>query len=144
MDTTTEIVTLLDAPVPNDRDDLIIQIQTLTGKLENSEMYRGSFQRQLEEMKAKIGNVKGFIADLYSMNGELDDDIKEIAEMLDIELTKAITGTATIEISFTAQVPLDFDTDDFELSVDVSCDSYEADDFEWNEDDTNIECEEEM
>lgn len=144
MDTTTEIVTLLDAPVPNDRDDLIIQIQTLTGKLENSEMYRGSFQRQLEEMKAKIGNVKGFIADLYSMNGELDDDIKEIAEMLDIELTKAITGTATFQISFTAQVPLDFDTDDFELSFDVNCDSYEADDFEWTEEDTDIECEEEM
>lgn len=144
MDTTSEIVTLLDAPVPNDRDDLIIQIQNLTGKLENSEMYRGSFQRQLEEMKAKIGNVKGFIADLYSMNGDIADDIKEIAEMLDIELTKAITGTATFEISFTAQVPLDFDTSDFELSFDVNCDSYEADDFEWNEDDTNIECEEEM
>jgi hypothetical protein len=71
--------------------------------------------------------------DLYSMNGEIDDDIKMIATLLDIELTKRITGTMTIEVEFTADVPLDFDNYDFDLSYDISCDSIEADNFEWNE-----------
>jgi transcription-repair coupling factor (superfamily II helicase) len=113
----------------------------LQSRLENAEMSRNSFQRQLGEIQMKVDAVRGYIADLYSMNGEIDDEIKEIAGYLDIELTKEISGTATFEISFTAQVPLDFDTDDFELSFDVSCDTYEAEDFEWNEDDTSISAE---
>jgi septal ring factor EnvC (AmiA/AmiB activator) len=113
----------------------------LQSRLENAEMSRNSFQRQLGEIQMKVDAVRGYIADLYSSNGEIDDDIKEIAGYLDIELTKEISGTATFEISFTAQVPLDFDADDFELSFDVSCDTYEAEDFEWNEDDTSISAE---
>ena len=146
MDMATEIKNLIDspAPVPNDRDDLIIQIENLNTKLEDVVSYRNSYQRQLNELEMKIQAVKGFIADLYSMNGEIDDDIKEIAGYLDIELTKSITGTATFEISFTAEVPLDFDTDDFELSVDVNCDSYEADNFEWTEESIDINSEDEF
>jgi len=106
--------------------------------------YRNSYQRQLSEIQMKVDAVKGFIADLYSMNGEIDDDIKEIAGYLDIELTKSVTGTATFEISFTAEVPLDFDTDDFELSFDVNCDSYEADNFEWSEENVDVDCEDEF
>jgi hypothetical protein len=116
----------------------------LQSRLENSEMARNSYLRQFNEIHMKVDAVKGFIADLYSMNGEIDDDIKEIAGYLDIELTKSVTGTATFQISFTAEVPLDFDTDDFEISFSAECESYEAEGFKWNEDDTNIECEEEM
>ena len=146
MDMATEIKDLIDspAPVPNDRDDLIIQIENLNTKLEDVVSYRNSYQRQLSEIQMKVDAVKGFIADLYSMNGEIDDDIKQIAEYLDIELTKSITGTATFEISFTAEVPLDFDTDDFELSFDVNCDSYEADNFEWSEENVDVDCEDEF
>jgi hypothetical protein len=95
------------------------------------------------ELERKIDNVRGHIMDLYSMNGEIDDDIKMIAEFLDIELTKRISGTAVFEINFSADVPLDFDADDFELSFDVSCDTYEADNFEWDEDNTEINAMEE-
>ena len=146
MDMATEIKNLIDspAPVPNDRDDLIIQIENLNTKLEDVVSYRNSYQRQLSEIQMKVDAVKGYISDLYSMNGEIDDDIKQIAEYLDIELTKAVTGTATFEISFTAEVPLDFDTDDFELSFDVNCDSYEADNFEWSEENVDVDCEDEF
>jgi hypothetical protein len=78
------------------------------------------------------------------MNGDLDEDIKAIADLLDISLTKSVTGTATFSISFTAQVPLDFDSDDFQISFSAECDSYEAEDFEWTEEDTDIECEDEF
>jgi len=146
MDMATEIKDLIDspAPVPNDRDDLIIQIENLNTKLEDVVSYRNSYQRQLSEIQMKVDAVKGYIADLYSTNGEIDDDIKQIAEYLDIELTKSVTGTATFEISFTAEVPLDFDTDDFELSFDVNCDSYEADNFEWSEENVDVDCEDEF
>jgi hypothetical protein len=137
------IMEVLDASInpaaaPNDRDDLIIQIQNLTGRLENSEMARNSYLRQFNEIHMKVDAVKGYINDLYSSIGEIDDEVKEIARYLDIELTKEISGTATFEISFTTLVPLDFDANDLELSFSVDCDSHEAEDFEWNEEDTSI------
>ena len=143
MDVQEQIMNLLDdvSPTP---EQMLAQIQNLTTKLENTEMARNSFQRQLSEISMKVDAVKGYIADIYSSNGEIDDDIKQIAEYLDIELTKSITGTATFQISFTAEVPLDFDTDDFELSFDVNCDSYEADNFEWSEEDVDVDCEDEF
>ena len=146
MDMATEIKNLIDspAPVPNDRDDLIIQIENLNTKLEDVVSYRNSYQRQLIEIQMKVDAVKGFIADLYSMNGEIDDDIKQIAEYLDIELTKSVTGTATFEISFTAEVPLDFDADDFEISFSAECESYEAEGFDWNEVGSDVDCEDEF
>jgi hypothetical protein len=146
MDMASEIKNLIDSPAPVDNgvDDLVIQIEDLTKRLETAESYRNSYQRLLNELEMKIQAVKGFIADLYSTNGEIDDDIKEIAGYLDIELTKSVTGTATFQISFTAEVPLDFDADDFEISFSAECESYEAEGFEWNEDDTNIQCEDEF
>ena len=143
MDVQEQIMNLLDdvSPTP---EQMLAQIQNLTTRLENAEMARNSFQRQLSEISMKVDAVKGFIADIYSSNGEIDDDIKQIAEYLDIELTKSITGTATFQISFTAQVPLDFDADDLEISFSAECDSYEAEDFEWNEDDTTVEAEDEF
>jgi hypothetical protein len=97
--------------------------------------YASSKQRELIQ---KIANVKGHIFDMYSMNGEVDDDIKEIARLLDITLMKEIAGTATFEISWTAQVPLDFDADDFEITFDVNCETYEAEEFDWNEDNCEV------
>ena len=143
MDVQEQIMNLLDdvSPTP---EQMLAQIQNLTTRLENAEMARNSFQRQLSEISMKVDAVKGFIADIYSSNGDIDDDIKEIAGYLDIELTKSITGTATFQISFTAQVPLDFDADDLEISFSAECDSYEAEDFEWNEDDTTVEAEDEF
>ena len=115
MDTTDEIVTLLDAPAPPFPEDeqftaeyvnsIRAERDNLQSRLETAESYRNSYQRQLNEIEERVRSVKGFIADLYSMNGEIDDDIKEIAGYLDIELTKSITGTATFEISFTSGSP---------------------------------------
>ena len=86
--------------------------------------------------------MRGHILDLYSINDEIDDDMEEVARLLDIELTKEISGTATFEISFTADVPLGFDADDFEISFDVNCDTDDAEGFDWNEDNCEINAEE--
>lgn len=90
------------------------------------------------ELRQKIANVKGYFFDLYSENGHIEDEIRYIAELLDITLTKEIQGTASFEISWTASVPLDFDADDFEISFDVNCETYEAEDFDWNEDNCEV------
>ena len=124
--------------VPNDRDDLIIQITNLREQVDRLQRNWEYANNSNAELRQKIDNVKGLIRDLYSENGEILDYVEEIASLLDIELTKEISGTATYTISFTANVPLDFDADDFEISFDVNCDTDDAEGFDWNEDNCEI------
>lgn len=128
--------------VPNDRDDLIIQIENLKKENETNSRNSTFWYDKHQDLQRKINNAAGVIRDYISENGEVSDELSDIARMLDIPLTKEISGTATFEISFTARIPLDMDPDDFEISFDVNCESYEADDFEWNEEDTSVSAEE--
>lgn len=89
-----------------------------------------------------IGNAVGVIQDYYSENGEITDELRDIAKYLEANLTKRISGTASFEISWSAQVPLDFDPDDFEISFAAECESYDAEDFEYQIEDSNINAEE--
>ena len=114
------------------------EITNLKDQVERATNMREHWERKHNELQQKIANVKGHIFDMYSMNGEIDDDTKMIAELLDITLMKEIQGTATCEISWTAMVPLNFDADDFEISFSVDCDTYEAEDFDYNEDSVDI------
>lgn len=114
------------------------EIANLKDQQDRAINMREHWERKHSELQQKIANVKGYIFDLYSMNGDIDAEIKEIAELLDITLLKEVQGTATYEISWTALVPLNFDADDLEISFEVSCDSYEAEDFEWNEDNCEV------
>ena len=90
------------------------------------------------EYERKIGNATGVISDYVSQYGELTDELKEIAEYLDFPLTKEITGTFSLEVSWTATVPLDFDADNLEISYSLECDSYDAEDFDYNEDSSTV------
>lgn len=118
------------------------QIINLKEQVERAQRNHEFAAGQFRELNTKISNVEGYIRDVYSEYGEVPDYIEEIAALLDIELTKEISGTATYTISFTANVPLDFDADDFEISFDVNCETYEAEDFDWNEDNCEVEAEE--
>lgn len=88
---------------------------------------------KMRELNQKIANVRGHIFDMYSMNGEIDDDIKMIADLLDIELTKRVSGTMTIEVEYSFDAPLNFDNDDLDLSYEINCESYGVDNFDWTE-----------
>lgn len=96
---------------------------------------------EINDYRLKIANASGVIMDYYSENGELTDELKQIGEMLGTEMTKNISGTALFEISWSAQVPLDFDPDDFEISFSAECESYEADDFDWQEENSEVNAE---
>jgi hypothetical protein len=89
---------------------------------------------EISDLDRKIGNAAGVIRDYLSENGELTDELSDIARYLDVELTKEITGTTCIEISWTATVALDFDADDIEISYSIECESPECEDFDYNED----------
>lgn len=137
-----EIVGLIDSPLEMTRDEAFAEVANLRRMLEIVQKDKSSFYRQLLEIQTQVRNVRGHIEDIYSMNGEIDEDIKAIAELLDITLTKKISGEATFTISFTVDIPLGMDPDDFELSFDVDCDTYEADNFDWCEENTEVNAEE--
>lgn len=118
------------------------QIINLKVQVERAQRNHEFAAGQVRSLVQKISNVEGVIRDYYSENGEVSEELEEVARLLDITLTKEISGTARYEISFTAQVPLDFDADDIEISFDVSCDSYDVEEFDWNEDDHDVSAEE--
>lgn len=126
-----------------ERSGFETEITNLTAQVDRMIADRTHWQNKHTELVVKIENVRGYIMDDLSVNGEMDENLKEIADLLDITLTKTISGTATLEISWRAEVPLDFDGDDFELSFDVDCQSYEADNFEWDTVDESVVCEDE-
>ena len=130
--------TLAEETLRESFDRQTAEIANLKDQVERTSNMRDHWMNKHNELQQKIANVKGYFFDLYSENGHIEDEIKYIAELLDITLMKEIAGTALHEISWTAQVPLDFDADDFEISFDVNCETYEAEDFDYNEEHTSV------
>ena len=130
--------TLAEETLRESFDRQTAEITNLQQSLATAENMRTHWMNKHTELQQKIANVKGHIFDMYSMNGEIDEDTKMIADLLDITLLKEIQGTALCEISWTALVPLNFDACDMEISFSVECDTYEAEDFDYNEDNTEV------
>lgn len=70
------------------------------------------------------------------------DDLKQLADDLEIELTKEVEVTFTVEVTATVTVPLDFNAEDIEesdfdirVNYEGSHDDVECDDIEWNTND---------
>ena len=91
-------------------------------------------RQRLEEF---ISATRDFI--ITGLSNEVDeDDLKRLADKLDIELTKEIEVTFRVDVTATVTVPIDFDEDDitdadFDVSVeysgnhdDVECDSIDS------------------
>jgi chromosome segregation ATPase len=123
-------------------DTANVRIADLTKQLYTTDQQKSAYHSQLNEIKDQVTNVRNHIFEIYAMNGEIDEDIKIIADLLEIVLTRRVEGTASIEVSFSFDAPIDFDIDDFELSIDVTEDSFEIENFEWNEERIDIDCEE--
>lgn len=67
------------------------------------------------------------------------DDLKELAEELEIELTKEIEVTFKVDVTATVTVPIDFNDEDIEesdfdirINYEGSHDDVECDDIEWS------------
>jgi hypothetical protein len=120
------------------REELSLRINTLEREVERLNFNFTNANQRANDAEQKIENVRGLIQDYVSAGDRIEDQTKEICDLLDIELTKTISGTAIYEISWSATVPLDFDADSMEISFEVECESYEAEDFDWNEDNCEV------
>ena len=98
--------------------DMYAEIAHLSNQLNTMARNWEVAKNRSDEYQTKIKNVEGHIKDMWDMNGEVDDDVKYIAEMLDITLTKTMNVCFTVEFSGTVEVPLGMDTDDLESEID--------------------------
>ena len=109
------------------------EIEQLKQKNNDLSMNYNAATRLKNEMALKIDGVRGYILDVYSETGKIENELMEIAELLDINLTKRVTGTYTIEVEYDFEAPLYFDNDDLELSYTIECDSHDVTGFDYNE-----------
>jgi hypothetical protein len=112
-------------------------LDSMTSNLEYAQKRIDSLNGLVTAYTHRIQNVKDYITEVYIETDDVPDELNEIAKMLQIRLTKPISGTATFSITWRAEVPLDFDPDDMELSFSVDCQS-DVEDFEYDEEDTEI------
>lgn len=112
------------------------QIAALREDLDLMNTIYARSESRVTDLHRKIQNVEDYIKDVYFMNGAIDEDLRAVAELLDISLTKQITGSGTVTFEFTANVPLDFD-DDLDLSVYFETNNIDVNIFEPD----NISCE---
>ena len=122
-----------DSPPAPTADD---KIAALRADLDSMTKLYSRADAKVSELNRKIQNVEDHIKDVYFMNGVIDEDLRAVAELLDISLTKQITGSGTVTFEFTADVPLDFD-DDLDLSVYFETNNIDVNIFEPD----NISCE---
>ena len=120
------------------RDELSLRINTLEREVERLISNFANANQRANDYAQQIDAVRDFILDAAGRFNGIGDDLTAVAEMLDIELTKTISGTAIDKISWSATVPLDFDADDIEITFDVDCESYGVEDFDWNEDNCEV------
>ena len=110
--------TFFPTSTPATIEDLTAEIDRLNSQL-NTMINNWEFAKtRFTEAQTKIDNVRGYIHDLYDMNGEIDEDMKGVAELLDIPLTKTMDVCFTVEFTGTVEVPLGMDTDDLESEID--------------------------
>lgn len=134
-------------------------VDTIIEELVNNHNAYESMKKQLEEARENVDYQRRKWASLYESIEEFlkeriqqgknvsVDDLKELAEELDIELTKTVKVTFTVEVETTIDVPIDFDEDtiddsDFEVSIDFTghyTDVETSDDWDISINDFNIE-----
>ena len=122
-----------DSPPAPTADD---KIAALRADLDSMTKLYSRADAKVADLHRKIQNVEDHIKDVYFMNGAIDEDLRAVAELLDISLTKQITGSGTVTFEFTADVPLDFD-DDLDLTVYFETNNIDVNIFEPD----NISCE---
>lgn len=119
-------------------------IESLKKQLESSREYMYASQRELRKV---VDTVEEFIKEHVKESDSASvEELTELAEELNIELTKTISVTFTVEVEAEITVPLDFDEDDitdgdFDINVDFNGNytDVDCDDITWNVENVNVE-----
>lgn len=120
-----------------------MSFEDITGYIAGLKITQDELQHSIDNLR-KINferkqAVKQFIVENYE-SGASTDDLKSLAEELDIELTKTVTVEFTVSYSALITVSIDYDTDqisesDFDVEVSFNGDS----DTELNTDEYDID-----
>jgi hypothetical protein len=92
--------------------------------------------QELADMKLKVEHVKEYLLEAYD---DLGESAQEIADWLDIELTKDVSVTVTVEFEVQLSVKPDEDLDDILMNLDYSMETsdsvveYTTGDVTWTE-----------
>lgn len=128
-------------------EEFVTNWKEIEGLKKRVEAEAASADHYRQTLARKLDIVEEFIKSHVGENDEASvDELKELAESLDIELTKTITVTFTAEVEVQMTVPLDFDTDDitesdFEVSAEFQSrmDDVEVEDTNINVNDFEVE-----
>lgn len=112
---------LIHTPADVSREDLIKSCEEMSNR-NVALMNRISDQiKQIKELELKIKNVEGVILDYISDNGHLvNPELKYIADLIDMKLTKIVDIEYTVKFTGTAEIPLDVDVDEIDWEDEVS------------------------
>lgn len=95
-------------------EDLMNQTVVLNNRLHKS-------NDEANDLRLKIEGVEGVILDYISDNGNLDnDELKQIAEILGMKLTKTVDVSYTVIYNGSAEIPIDVDADEVDWEDEVS------------------------
>jgi len=98
-------------------DEFVRNWKEIEGLRKRVEAEASTADHYRQTLTRKLDIVEEFIKSHVGENDEASvDDLKELADSLDIELTKTIKVTFTAEVEVEMTVPLDFDTDDISES----------------------------
>lgn len=119
-------------------------IESLKKQLERSNANADSYRT---ELRSVTDTVEEFLKEHIKENDSASvSELKELAEELNIELTKTISITFTVEVKAEITVPIDFDEEnltegDFDTNVDYTGrhNDVELDDISYDIDDFNAE-----
>lgn len=112
---------LIHTPAHVSREDLIKSCEDMSNRNVVLTNKIASLTDEIKELQLKINNVQGVILDYISINGELDnEDLKYIAQLIDMKLTKIVDIEYTVKFVGTAEIPLDVDVDDIDWEEEVS------------------------
>ena len=95
-----------------------------------------ALERQVTDYKLKIGQVKDYLLEAYD---DLGESAQEIADWLDIELTKDVSVTVTVEFEVQLSVKPDEDMDDILMNLEYTMETndsvveYYSGDVTWQE-----------
>ena len=78
---------------------------------------------ELFELRRKIEHVKEYLLEAYD---DLGESAQEIADWLDIELTKDVSVTVTVEFEVQLSVKPDEDLDDILMNLDYSMENHDS------------------
>jgi hypothetical protein len=108
-------------PADVSREELVKSCEDLTNQtvVLNNRLHKSN--DEVNDLKLKIEGVQGVILDYISDNGNLDnDELKEIAEILKMKLTKTVDIEYTVKYTGSAEIPLDVDVDEVDWEYEVS------------------------